>query len=181
MRAYCAVTCEPEQVENGCDAAFVDFLGRTLTATHGDRELEELLLKATRSAAVARFRTPTAPASSRPERCAAVPELLAARANGELADDHALIAHVRHCVRCQESAALIERADAAFRDSLGWEEADAASPVPEDIAPGEPEPAAATPPPPPTPPAPASVRARRGGLIGAARRFGKHLGGGGAA
>ncbi len=187
MRAYCAVTCEPGQVEDACDAAFVDFLGRTLIGTHGDRELEELLLKATRSAAVARFRAPTAPASSRPERCAAVPELIAARANDELADDHALIAHVRHCVRCQESAALIGRAGAAFRHSPGWEEADAPSPAAEDIAPGErgaapkppSAPAGATGPPPSTPPAPAVVRARRGGLIGLARRFGKRVGGGG--
>ena len=46
-----------------CEAAFVDFLGRALTTPENERQLEELLLKATRSAAAARFRVPdTAPA-----------------------------------------------------------------------------------------------------------------------
>ena len=175
MRAYCAVTCEPKQLHNACDAAFIDFLGRTLTAARNDRPLEELLLKATRSAAAARFRAPVAPASPRPEQCAAVPELLAARANGELPDDHALVAHVRHCARCQASAALIAQADSAFRESLGWEEPVAPSP--------EPEPAAATPTQPPMPlapprptPAPSLVRVGRSGMVRAAKRFGKQLG-----
>lgn len=175
VRAYCAVTCEPKQLHNACDAAFIDFLGRTLTAARNDRPLEELLLKATRSAAAARFRAPVAPASPRPEQCAAVPELLAARANGELPDDHALVAHVRHCARCQASAALIAQADSAFRESLGWEEAVAPSP--------EPEPAAATPPQPPMPlapprptPPPSLVRVGRSGMVRAAKRFGKQLG-----
>ena len=208
VRAYCVVACEPGEADDACEAAFVDFLGRALTTRENERQLEELLLKATRSAVAARFRVPDeAPPPTRPELCAATPELLAARANGELpADDHGLSAHLRHCARCRASAVQIERADAAFGASLGWEEPvgtegppvdDEPAPVREDPVtteppapplrpePSSPEPSPLEPSPPtPAPPAEASpspqptvVRARRGGLVRAAKRLGKHLGG----
>jgi DNA-directed RNA polymerase specialized sigma24 family protein len=157
VQAYCTVTCGPETAADACEAAFVDFLGRALTTPESERQLEELLLKATRSAAAARFRVPdAAPPPTRPELCAATPELLAARANRELpTDDHGLSAHLKHCARCRASAAQIERADAAFGAALGWAEL---------VAPEE--------------PVLSVVRARRGGLVGAAKRLGRQLGGG---
>ncbi len=201
VRAYCAVACGPDEVDDACEAAFVDFLGRALTTPDSERQLEELLLKATRSAAAARFRVPdAAPPPARPELCAATPELLAARANRELpADDHGLSAHLKHCARCRASAAQIERADAAFGASLGWEEPVTPAeppmddepaplaenpPLAEDPVAAEPDAPSPSPPSlspalaPPIAPPPTTVRARRGGLVGAARRLGKQLGGG---
>jgi hypothetical protein len=195
VRAYCAVACEPGKANDACEAAFVDFLGRALTTPESERQLEELLLKATRSAVAARFRVPdTAAPPTRPQLCAATPELLAARANGELpADDHGLSAHLKHCARCRASAAQIERADAALGASLGWwepvapeehvphqEAADRDGPSADD-GPGQLEAdtlAAETPPPAATPPGPRPTiaRIRRGGLVNAAKRFGKQLG-----
>src|SRR5689334_10761626 len=75
VRAYCAVACGPDVVDDAVDAAFVDFLGRMLTAADEDRLLENQLLKATRSAAAARFRAPSSHESAHTDRCAAVPEL----------------------------------------------------------------------------------------------------------
>ena len=208
VQAYCTVACEPGKANDACEAAFVDFLGRALTTPESERrQLEELLLKATRSAAAARFRVPdTAPAPTRPELCAATPELLAARANGELpADDHGLSAHLKHCPRCRASAAQIERADAAFGASLGWAEpvaseetgaaqqaADHGGPpagaerglLEADTVAAEPSPPSPPPPSPPLPPAatpsgPRRTVARgRRRVVSAAKRLGKQLGGG---
>ncbi len=168
VRAYCATVCEPDRVDDACEAAFVDFLGRTLTVTDDERQLDDLLLRATRSAAAPRVRTPEVAPGPRPELCAAVPELLAAKANGELADEHALLTHIKHCDRCQASAVLLGRADVAFRSASGWVEPPAAEPDEETHAPASDR---------AEQPAPTSVRVRRGGLVGAAKRFGKQLGG----
>ncbi len=158
MRAYCALACRPELADDACEAAFVDFVGRALTAGT-EPDLEELLLKATRSAAAARFRVPESAQPTRPEQCAAVPELLAARANGELPDDQALAVHVKHCPRCSASAGQLGQADAAFGVALGWEGLgrDGESAPPE--------------------PPPSVVRVRRGGLVGRAKKLRSQLGG----
>ena len=166
-------------MDDACEAAFVDFLGRALTVTDDERQLEQLLLKATRSAAAPRFRTPASATPTRPELCASMPELLTADVNGELDDDRALIAHIRHCARCQASAALLQRADAAFHNSLGWDEPAFSGPgaggeAPES-GPGAESPVAApgagSPSAPPPIARPRTEGQRRGGLVGAAKRF----------
>jgi hypothetical protein len=163
VRSYCAVACSPELAGDAVEAAFVDFLGRVLEARDvpdADEDLEALLLKSTRSAAAPRFAIPESDPSRRPELCAAVPELLAAQANGEVPpNDHLLSSHVKHCERCQAIAAQLEGADAAFLESTGWSEQPA---DPEEPAPA-PVPAAATP----------VVRRRSGGLVGKLARGGR--------
>jgi hypothetical protein len=170
VRSYCAVVCSPELAGDAVEAAFVDFLGRVLEAQHvpdAEDDLEALLLKSTRSAAAPRFAIPESDPSRRPELCAAVPELLAAQANGEVPpNDHLLSSHVKHCERCQAIAALLDRADAAFLGSAGWSEQPA---DPEQPAPSPPQPA----PSPPPAATSAVVRRRRGGLVGKLARGGR--------
>ena len=163
VRSYCTVACGPELAGDAVEAAFVDFLGRVLEAhdvPEAEDDLERLLLKATRSAAAPRFAIPESDPSRRPELCAAVPELLAAQANGEVTpNDHLLSSHVKHCERCQVILAQVDRADSAFRASAGWSE-----------RPAKPE----QPAPVPAPAAPSSVvRRRTGGLVGKLARGGR--------
>lgn len=130
VREYCLLAVGPEAVEEATFASFVDFLGRL--AESGDVEdLEELLRKATRSAAAGRTevrseaREVQAPAhrpnfrksshGSEPGPvCHAMPELLAAYANGELTGSEQLDEHLEGCAVCRTTATRFRRAEAAF-------------------------------------------------------------------
>ncbi|MDQ6607399.1 MAG: hypothetical protein M3Z06_12735 [Actinomycetota bacterium] len=128
VRAYCEVACAPVLVTGACEAAFLDFVGRMST---GDQSfeaapsLEAVLLAATRSAAASRFAAPAIEATPRGRRhptpstqtrvCAAMPELLAARANGEFrGDERAVTDHVAGCMLCAATEARLRAAEAAF-------------------------------------------------------------------
>ncbi len=138
VHAYCEVACAPELVSEAAEAAFLDFVGRLSAADPGEQPPEALLLAATRSAAASRFAAPapeatapteaTEPAHTGSHRvrrrpvpppqtrvCAAMPELLAARANGELrGDDRAIAHHVAGCAVCTATEARMQAAEAAF-------------------------------------------------------------------
>ncbi len=145
VRAYCEVACAPELVAEACDAAFLDFVGR-LSADPAEQGLDAVLLAATRSAAARRFPAPEdlavsdtsagaagAAAAADPPRgrrhpdgppdtriCAAMPELLAARANGELrGDDDAIAGHITGCPVCAAGEARLQAAEAAFSTARG--------------------------------------------------------------
>jgi hypothetical protein len=94
-----------------------------------DQGLEAVLLAATRSAAAGRFAAPAAP-TPQTRICAAMPELLAARANGELrGDGHAVTQHLAQCTACTASEARLRDAEAAFSTSPGWLAGEAADPA----------------------------------------------------
>jgi hypothetical protein len=125
IREYCASVVAAELVDEATLASFIDLLGRVREANDGG-DLDELLLKATRTAAAARTRV-YLPASrfgrllGRRERpapeavCHSTPDLLAAEANGELAAaPAALLQHIRHCTACKTTAARIHGAEWAF-------------------------------------------------------------------
>jgi hypothetical protein len=131
VREYCVLVCPAKDVEEATFAAFVDFLGR-LDVVGAGVDLEDLLWNATRSAAAGRadvrteprevrapaphrttFRKP--PATTEPGAiCRAMPELLAAYANGELAGHEQLDAHLVGCSICRTTATRFRRAEAAF-------------------------------------------------------------------
>ncbi len=136
IRGYCEVVCAPDRVQEACDSVFLEFVGRVRVsdaalggeaALDGDAPLGKLLLQATRSASAARFER--WPASRPPPRsddedaiCAAMPELLAAKANGELRGDGVAVReHVAGCPTCSTTTARLQRAERAFARATGWE------------------------------------------------------------
>jgi hypothetical protein len=126
VHRYCEVACPPERVVEACEAAFLDFLARVRDARAGGHDLEGLLLVATRSAAARRFAIPRSadqpgrghrhPASSQLRQiCAAMPDLLAARANGELRSGDRVVAHhLASCAICAAGEARMRAAAEAF-------------------------------------------------------------------
>ncbi len=172
IRAYCNVACTAELVDAAVTAGFLDFVARVSERRPAEDDLQLVLLRATRAAAAPRMTAEDGQAE-----CAAVPELLAARANGELpGSDRGLQEHLRGCTVCQGISAQISRAVEAFLSPAGTParaEAPAAA-----VAPAEPPPAAtAAPGSPPVRPGPAqpplpapTVRRRTGGLAGAIRK-----------
>ena len=173
VKAYCQEMCAPGDIEEACDAAFLEFAARIRFAPPND-DPDRLLLKATRSAAGAR--AVIEPLDTAGAECQAMPELLAARANGELPDDDRLIReHLRACIVCESSLARMHRAERRLglavvpEPPLAVPEPPAPEPpvaAPEPPAP-EPPPAAAAAPP---SPAPIIVRRRTGGVVGAVRK-----------
>lgn len=183
VRRYCEEVAAPERIDEATLAAFVDLLGRVESAPPG-AELEELLVKATRNAAASR----AAVANARGPECHAMPDLLAAQINGELERDPRLLDE--HRARCRVCQGTEERF--AFADE-GWTKPAAQEPAAEVrvawlelMAERRPEAEQPMPPPESAPeaehptPAPDSgpvaappIRGtrRRGGLVGAARRF----------
>jgi hypothetical protein len=166
IRAYCEEACPADLVEEARDAAFVDFLGRLRLSDAREVDLDDLLLKATRAAAAGRFDVSAGAESggrrghtkAREQICLAIPELLAAYANGELATEERQAR--RHLERCPICAATIERmsrAERRFIEARGWDEpaaeADVVAAEPEPVA-AELEPVAAEPEPEPAPVAP---------------------------
>jgi hypothetical protein len=125
VRSYCALVCPPDRVDEATAAAFRDFVARVRTSTGPILDLDRVLLMATRSAAAGRFEpaAPTAPASPAADEsiCQAMPELLAAAANGELRSDAAtLIRHQRDCATCRATAERTGAAEQAFARATGW-------------------------------------------------------------
>jgi hypothetical protein len=131
VREYSVLVCQAPLVEEATFAAFIDFLGR-LAETGPDADLDDLMRKATRSAAAGRAevraevrevvvparhrrsaRKP-APASGPGPICQAMPELLAAYANGELAGQEQLDEHLAGCSVCRTTATRFRRGEAAF-------------------------------------------------------------------
>jgi hypothetical protein len=171
--AYCAEVCRRDQVEQAVIASFTDFLGRVRAAGQ-EADLDELLRKSTRIAASSRMHV----SGGRDATCRSLPELIAARANGELPHDEGPIkAHLKRCRSCRQAAQrLVDAEDAlvgpatrqppeevraawlliASKDAPLDKSAEAApqsaaeSPAPEP----EPPPPPPTPEPPPPPPAP---------------------------
>jgi hypothetical protein len=119
VRSYCGEVCARERVEEALAAAFIDFLARLRIAGDHDSSLEKLLLAATRSAAAGRFevwRSLAAVEQTGSEihpDCAAMPELLAASANGELRGDRTTI--TRHLSSCPTCAITADRTQQAAR------------------------------------------------------------------
>jgi hypothetical protein len=112
VRGYCAEACRPDLVEEAVDAAFAELVGRLRTRPEVEVEVEvdELLIKATRSAAAGRFAETSADAT-----CLAVPELLAAHANGELrSGEERVTSHVERCPVCTATAIRMLAAERAF-------------------------------------------------------------------
>jgi hypothetical protein len=128
---YCMLVCQSALVDEATFAAFIDFLGR-LTEVGPEADLDDLLRKATRSAAAGRaevraeVREVVVPARHRRSArkpapalgpgaiCQAMPELLAAYANGELAGHEQLDEHLAGCSVCRTTATRFRRAEAAF-------------------------------------------------------------------
>lgn len=128
VREYCLLVCEARSVADATLASFIDFLGR-LDEVGDDADVDELLWKATRSAAAGRaevrvesrqvpsphrFRR-TAPVATAPGRiCRAMPELLAAYANGELVRREPVDEHLADCAMCRTTVTRFRRAEGAF-------------------------------------------------------------------
>lgn len=125
---YCAKACRWELIEQACEASWVEFVGRIRTSAEPHADLEDVLLKATRGAAAGRFdvASPTMvgaaiQATRTGATCAAMPELLAAEANGELFRGNETVrAHVARCSVCGVTATRMKQAEQAFRQAIGW-------------------------------------------------------------
>ena len=110
VEAYCRAICRPEEVEDATLAAFTEFLARSSGAGVDD-DLDLLLVKATRGAAATRMALDT----SAPE-CRSMPEVLAARANGEhLRDERPFASHLDECETCRDTAARLLDAEQALK------------------------------------------------------------------
>jgi hypothetical protein len=110
VHAYCASICPPDDVDAATLAAFVEFLTRAPGAGSDD-DLDLLLVKATRSSAAGRVEV----RSSAPV-CRAMPEVLAARANGEhIRSEQAFAAHLDDCATCRETATRLLGAEQSLK------------------------------------------------------------------
>ena len=115
VREYCLHLCPPELVDEATLAAFADFLGRAASLAP-DADADDVVRRAARAAAAGRFD----PHHPRSDACRATPELLAARANGELTrSDVALERHLRRCPTCWETAERLSEAEAALNGPGG--------------------------------------------------------------
>jgi hypothetical protein len=123
VEAYVAGVCAPERIAEATSAAFLDFFARARAIEVTGGGLDELLLGATRSAAAGRFAV--APPAERPGdaaqvECYAMPELLAAHANGERAGDEALLgSHLTSCATCTWTLTRVQEAERAFARAWG--------------------------------------------------------------
>jgi hypothetical protein len=197
VRSFCAEVCPPEAVDEAIAAAFLDLLSRIAAPGVKDSDLEELLMKSTRGAAAGRFDLQMPAGEHLPgtpdAACLAMPELMAAYANDELAGgEDGPRQHLERCTVCTLTAERLERAQQAYdaaseraaspsewippaqrsEATVSEPEAEAAAAEPEATVP-EPEATAPEPEPRPDPPSeapPVALRRRRGGLVGAARK-----------
>jgi hypothetical protein len=160
---YCAEICPAELIDEATLAAFVDFRGRLLSAPP-DADLDQLLARATRVAAASRMDVPDA---QHPE-CRLLPELVAARLNGETRHgEHTVNAHARSCRACQRTVERLAGAEDAMVRAPTVE-------PPSHVRAAWLELAALAGPPPgnaQAPSTPVHARRRSGGIVGAARRF----------
>lgn len=168
VRSFCASLCPAERVEEAMEATFLDFVARAGAASP-DADLGDLLRCATREVAASRMDPAVQSGSdSVSPACRAMPELLAARANGELpAEYEPLTKHLRECPICQGNERRLESAEAAFAAPPQHEPVEASQLAAPPVAGSDrgPQPA------PTSTAAPVGVRARRGGLVGAVRRL----------
>jgi hypothetical protein len=230
--AYCAEVCSEQLADEASTSAFVQFLARMSADESDSIDLEEELLKATRVAAAGRMDVHSSTSSrgtGAPETvCLALPELLAARANGDIQfNEDEMQQHTSACSICTTTIERLQRAEAGFLSTGPWHHTETvpqtewaapvpqgpeahppsqmasepAQPAPQTERPPESEPAPQTERPPESEPAPRTeqppesepapqperppesepapqpeqpwqvVRARRGGLLGAARRL----------
>ena len=172
VRAYMRALCPGDRVQEAVDSCFTDLVGR-LTPDAGETvDLEALVLMSARSVAAGRFEVANEAGPNVDPICRSVPELLAARANGELDSAEALERHLESCAICSASAARMEEAERRFREAgLGAPEGrapHAQAQAPE--APQPPPPAPEPPEPPEPPPPPQTVVRRTGGLVGGLRK-----------
>jgi hypothetical protein len=182
VREYFTRLCRPESVDEATLAAFVDLRGRAANAPP-DADADDILSRAARTAAAGRLEL----RDERWAECRATVELLVARMNGELVRGEApLERHLKRCSSCRQTAERLASADAALSSAGGeappnqirasWLELVGREPAPEQPVTAEPAPVPPAPEPAPAEPAqapsrPTRARARRGGLIGAARRL----------
>jgi hypothetical protein len=191
VREYCVQLCSPELVDQATLAAFVDFRARAVTAPP-DIDADDILRRAAREVAAGRLR------DVHLAECRAIAELLVARMNGELTpSEEPLEQHLMRCSTCRRTAARLTDAEAALSGAgdelppdqirLAWLElvGQEAFVEPDEVAAptaaavGDEERAVVQLESPPQElaadhaesPRPMRVRARRGGLVGAARRL----------
>jgi hypothetical protein len=164
VRSFCASLCPAERVEDAMEATFLDFVAR-VAAAPSDADREGLLRRAVREVAASRMDPAVgADRASILPVCRAMPELLAASANGELpAEYEPLTEHLQSCEICQGNHRRMESAEAAFGALAQRESADRARSTAANPPARRPASNAA--------PAPIRVRARRGGLVGVVRRL----------
>jgi hypothetical protein len=193
---FCAAVCPDERVDEAVEAVFVNFLARATEAPHS-AEPEELLRKAAREIAASRMEATDDPVDDQHDPvCRAMPPLLAARVNGELpGQEGPIIDHLSDCSTCQAIAARLGRAEVMYPVgspggvtelratwlTLAADTTEATAVRPAETNHSLQTPASPEPPASPLthaadsgsgqPPEPVSVRARRGGLVGAVRRF----------
>jgi hypothetical protein len=111
VRAYCQSVCSAELVDQAIEASFIDLARRLREQDAKSTERERLLLRATRSAA-GRFEVIAPDGEAPGELCSLVPELLAARANGELKAAQAeLDLHLHGCRVCARTEAMMAAAE----------------------------------------------------------------------
>jgi hypothetical protein len=110
VRAYCEAICPPSAADDATLAAFVEFVARA-DGAGPDEDLDLLLVKATRGCAAGRM----AIGASQPI-CRAMPEVLAARANGEdRRDSRAVEVHIDQCATCHETARRLLDSEEALK------------------------------------------------------------------
>jgi hypothetical protein len=110
VQAYCRTLCAPGDVDEAILAAFLEFLARA-SGAGADADLDLLLVKSARGAAATRMVLNT----TAPE-CLAMPEVLAARANGEdIRDERPFATHLDGCATCRETAARLLDAEQALK------------------------------------------------------------------
>lgn len=181
VHEYCALLCPPDRISEAVLAAFTDLLGRVATA-QPDIDLDQLLHSSARVAAASRMDL----TGIRDPVCRFVPELIAARTNGELRRaPEAVDKHLAACRFCDATAQRLLDAEETLLGKSAW-------PPPADVRTAwldmasRPEPVSGNREPAGRPLAktiprkeqpttvqkeqPTTVRRRRGGVMGAARR-----------
>lgn len=125
--AYCERVCAPGRAAEGAADAFARFRAAVVNTPEVDGlDPDRLLLSVTRHAAAERAPRPAPEGLTRrlaarrghPSPCELVPELLVARAEGELsaADLERLEHHLQRCSACRAAAERFEAAEQAYRD-----------------------------------------------------------------
>jgi hypothetical protein len=110
VREYCSEICSPELIDEATLGAFVDFLARVGVAS-SEADADDLLRKATRGAAASRMHLP----EPHEPACRSIPELIAARANGELPHgDGPITEHLKRCSACRRAARRLADAEDAL-------------------------------------------------------------------
>lgn len=112
---FCAALCPNDRVDEAVTGVFLNFLARAAEAPQ-EAESDELLRRATREVAASRMETQPATADEQDDPvCRVMPELLAARVNGELTGrEGPIVDHLSRCAVCQSTAARLGQAEIMF-------------------------------------------------------------------